>query len=134
MSIIGILSLPVLLLSVAFILLHARFSGICTEHEKDGGRLRELLLHKLQLVGFFLRKAEADETVDGIEALIDVLAKWEEELEILELSAEDHDELCDINAEIGEALHMYRASKAKLDSFTARFPGRVFRALAARPR
>ena len=138
MSFVGILSLPVLLLSLMFIFLHSKFIELFNEHISNQNTMFELVRHKLDLLLFF-----AQDNLDKHEILLlepriqnfDVLTlelrlQFITELELLlgsvDLCDDDGAELEDINNEIEEAQNMYNQSKANFCSFTHKLPGRLF--------
>ena len=127
MSLLGIVSLPVLLLSIVFIYFHAKFIRLFNACNKDISFLNEVLQHKFDLLMYFsqdLRNnqdlfADKVELLHGIKTLEDLLIEFD-------FSDEDSAELIDITKEIEEAQIMYNQSKEDFDSFASKFPGKLF--------
>ena len=127
MTHIGLLSLPVLLMSLAFIFLHSRFARLYAAEQNSWAKLRELLLHKLELVVFLIEiEPSVNYFEEGLDGITKALEDCDKALETAELSDEDQDELFDVDCEIQDAKNMYMVSKAELDKFTKRYPGKLF--------
>ena len=126
MSLIGFLSLPVLLLSLVFIFLHAKFIRLYNAYKNSRNFLNELLLHKLELLLFFFQEMSDDNAVFKNDwELEQGISNLEDALKDYIYSEEDKIELDDISKEIDDALTMYNHSKMDFDGFASKFPGKL---------
>ena len=123
-SFIGIISLPILLLSLIFVFFHAKFIRLHSSYDVYKNRLIELKEHKLELLLFFAQDVPEAKSIafDEEEGII----KLEELLANFDFSYDDKEELADIANEIEVAQNMYDLSKAELVKFTDNFFGKVF--------
>ena len=103
-SFIGIVSLPILVLSIVFIFFHAKFIRLYNDFNNRQNHLNELMHHKHELSLFF-----SQELLHGFE-----------------FSEQDGEELSNITEEIEIAQHMYYQSKDDFDKFINSFPGKYF--------
>ena len=127
MSIIGIISLPVLLLSLIFIFFHAKFIKLHNEFIGIQDRLLDLLNHKLKLLLFFEQDMpESNFTISADGCLIEKIIELEELLSSFNYSDEDKEELASISSEIDNVQNMYNQSKEELDFFLSCYPGKLF--------
>ena len=124
-SYIGIVSLPVLLLSIAFIYFHTKFIKLYNAYESSKNSLQEILLHKYELLLFFaqddltiIQRKSCDELSDTVSQLMDSLKSFD-------FSDEDWSELNDIAKEIDDAWIMYDVSKNRFTDFTTTYPGKL---------
>ena len=127
MSFVGIVSLPVLLLSIIFIFFHTKFIGLYNNCLNNRSSLIELMLHKYELLLFFSQDIVESKTVIGTETnLKQNIAKLEDLLINFDFSDEDTSELSDITNEIEKAQNMYNQAKEEFVSFTYNYPGKFF--------
>ena len=125
MSFFGLISLPVLLLSIVFIFFHTKFIRLYDAYNGSRILLHKLRLHKLELLLFFLQEIEETFVFISTETeLSQNIANLEEKLSDFSFTDEDSCELADISKEIDEAQHMYNQAKEYFDSFTSKFPGK----------
>ena len=124
-SFIGLVSLPVLLLSIAFIYFHTKFIKLYNAYESRKNTLQELLLHKQELLLFFARddstiihRKSCDELSDAVSQLMDSLKDFD-------FSDEDRAELDDISKEIEDAWSAYNVSKDMFEGFITAYPGKL---------
>ena len=127
MSFVGIVSLPVLLLSIIFIFFHTKFIGLYNNCLNNRSSLIELMLHKYELLLFFSQDIVESKTVIGTETnLKQNIAKLEDLLINFDFSDEDTYELSEITNEIEKAENMYNQAKEEFVSFTNNYPGKFF--------
>ena len=127
MSFVGMLSLPVLLLSLVFILFHSKFVGLYNAYTNNRNFLFELMLHKYELLLFFSQDVPECKALLSTDAELSYrIAKLEDLLKEFDFSDDDSNELTDITKEIEEAQNMYNQSKENFYNFTHKFPGKLF--------
>ena len=125
MSIIGIASLPVLFLSLAFIYYHNKFIGLHNAYKANQKLLHELMTHKLELLLFFSQDIQTNSAIFFEDTeLSQYITKLEEMLSEFDTSDEDSAELDDITKEIDDAKSMYNQSKEDLGRFVSKFHGK----------
>ena len=126
-SLIGITSLPVLLLSIVFVFFHSKFIRLYNAYRNSRDLLNELLMHKQELLMFFSFEMTGSQVVvgDDVEVLQSIL-KLEDELSNFSFTDEDRAELDDLEKEIKGAQNMYNQAREKFSGFTSKFPGKHF--------
>ena len=122
-SVIGIISFPILLASIIFIYYHARFISLYNCCRTNHDLLHELMLHKYELLQFFSQDIPESQS-DDFEINLRI-GNLEELLCDFNFSEEDSAELAAITHEIEEAQNMYVLSKDKFEKFTNKFPGKI---------
>ena len=121
-SFVGILSLPVLLVSILFIFFHAKFIRLYNTYCTCHYILQELMLHKFELLQFFSQ--DLSESQSEIFELSQSIVELEKLLCDFNFTDEDSAELAKITHEIDEAQGMYNQAKDELERFITRFPGK----------
>ena len=127
MTLIGIISLPFLIISVVFIFLHGKFITLYNAHNDNCTLLRELLMHKLELLMFFTQdNYEIQINFEHDTEISQCIARLEEELNSINLTNEDSEEFANIAKEIEDVQNMYIQSREDFVRFTSGFPGKLF--------
>ena len=138
MSFIGLVSFPVLFLSLAFIFLHSRYIELYNAYIVNQNTMFELVQHKLELLLFFAQDNSVDYKilqlepsvqnldVSTLESRLQFISELELLLDNFSFSDDDIAELADINKEIELAQNMYNLSKEDFCSFITKLPGKLF--------
>ena len=123
MSLLGFVSLFVLLMCVAFFYLHTKFLRLHKSMYEHEALLREALEYKFHLLLFLAPEIEEPPINVSIEAFLDTVERLNQSLDYnLQI---DEEEIAPINVEIAQAADLYKLSSAKYHKFVKTLSGRL---------
>ena len=127
MSAIGILSLPVLLLSILFIFFHSRFIGHYNRIMMIDEQAKEILNHKINLIIYLTPDAENYEyQTETVEELLDACKELESKYKTESYAKEDFEELQNIDDEIAQILYERNNALCNFDDFSKTLIGKFY--------